>query len=92
VVYVVQPTSPKYTSDLDHLLTAAHRIKILNLVVKKFQDDSQFHRRSFKKSWTRWIGSGDGLQALSIAFREVDEPNNAHETQLHWATYLVLAN
>ena len=53
-----------------------------------FEDDIQFHRPGFSKSWKKWLASADGLQALSNAFEDVDEPNSADETQLHWAAYL----
>lgn len=56
--------------------------------MKTFEDDMQFHRPGYGKSWTKWIGSADGLQAVSNAFVGVDEQNNANETQLHWAAYL----
>ena len=56
--------------------------------MKTFENETQFHRRGFIKSWTKWLASANGLQALSNAFVDVDEPNNAKETQLHWAAYL----
>ena len=69
-------------------MAAAHRLKVLDLVVKTFEDEAQYRRRGIKKSWTKWLGSADAAQTLLNTFLDIDESNNAKETQLHWAAYL----
>jgi ankyrin repeat protein len=72
------------------IFTVAHRLKVLNLVVKTYEEELQYHGGGLKKSWIGWLHSEDAVQVVGNAFARIDEPNKTGESQLHWAAYLGL--
>ena len=89
MVYLLE-TGEKERTPITHdlIFSAAHRLKVLRVVVKSYNDTATFHRRGGKLSWREWLRSPDAVQSLINAFRDIEEPNKTKESPLHWAAYL----
>ena len=67
---------------------AAHRLKVLGVVVKSYMDIATRNRRGGHLSWNAWLGSQAGMESLKDGHGDVAKLSG--ETPLHWAAYLGL--